>query len=142
MKNTLPILCLTLVGLTNNRAFGQVSPLPAQFGPHQWTATVKVTGEDGNPIVGANVAFQYTVPTEPNSGDQDYGEVKGITDTNGIFSTTHTDSSLGLGITVIKSGYYATHIGYQFYFDDKRRNPTFTAILKKSASRLQWMQSR
>ena len=30
-----------------------------------------------------------------------------------------------------KSGYYATHIGYQFYFDDKRRNPTFTAILKK-----------
>ena len=131
MKNVLILLCLTLTVLINSCAFGQAPALPAQFGPHQWTATVKVIGEDGNPIVGANVSVQYTVPTEPNSGDQTYGEVKGMTDTNGMFSASHTDSSWGLGVVAEKSGYYTTHIGHQFYFDEKNRHPTFTLLLKK-----------
>jgi hypothetical protein len=30
-----------------------------------------------------------------------------------------------------KSGCYTTHIGHQFYFDEKNRHPTFTLMLKK-----------
>jgi hypothetical protein len=131
MKNQLILIGLTLAILTNGPVFGQAPALPDQFGPHQWTANVKVVGDDGNPIVGANVSVQYTIPAVPNSGGQTYGEVKGITDTNGMFSASHTDSSLGLGIIVEKVGYYATHIGYQFYFDEKKRNPTFTSVLKQ-----------
>jgi len=131
MKNTLILLCLSFAILTNSRIFGQVPALPDQFGPHQWTATVQVVGEDGNPIIGANVSVQYTVPTSPNSGDQDYGEVKGMTDTNGMFRALHTDSSWSLGVVVEKAGYYHTQMGHEFYFDDKRRNPSFTLLLKK-----------
>jgi hypothetical protein len=131
MKNTLIVLCLTLIILTSSQAFGQALALPEQFGPHQWTASVKAIDEDSNPIVGANVSVQYTLPTETNSGDQTYGEVKGMTDINGMFGASHTDSSSGLGVTVGKADYYTTHIGHQFYFDDKNRHPSFTILLKK-----------
>jgi hypothetical protein len=131
MKTASILSCLTFIVLINSPVFGQNTNLPSEFGPHQWTATVKVIGEDGNPIVGANVAFQYSVPTEPNSSDQTYGEVKGITDANGMFSASHTDSSSDLGATAEMAGYYNTHIGYQFYYDEKRRNPSFTFMLKK-----------
>ncbi len=131
MKIALIPLFSILAVLTNSCAFGQTPASPDHFGPHKWTATVKVIGEDGNPIVGADVACQYTVPTKPNSSDQTYGEVKGVTDTNGVFSASHTDNSWDLGIVANKSGYYATHIGHPFYFDDKRRNPSFTLMLKQ-----------
>jgi len=131
MKNSLILLCLTITALGNSRVFGQAPALPAQFGPHFWTATVKVVGEDGNPIVGADVAVQYTVPTPPDSGQQTYGEIKGITDADGIFEASHADSSWSLGVVVEKTGYYKTQMGHQFYFDEKRRNPSFTLLLKK-----------
>lgn len=130
MKNTM-ILCLALIALTNYSVLGQSSTSPDQFDLHKWTATVKVVGEGGNSIMGANVSVQYTIPTEPNSGAQTYGEVKGVTDTNGIFKASHTDSSSGLGIVVEKSGYYSTHWGHEFYFDEKRRNPSFILTLRK-----------
>jgi hypothetical protein len=133
MKNVLSILYLTTAVLTGCCAFGQTPALPDQFGPHHWTATVKVIGEDGNPIDGVDVEAQYTVPTPPNSGEQTYGEVKGTTDTNGVFIASHTDSSWDLGVVAEKAGYYGSHTGYQFYFDEKRRNPTFTLMLKKIA---------
>jgi hypothetical protein len=130
MKITFIPAGLTLAVLLNNSAFAQVPTLPEQFGPHQWTANVKVIDEGGNPIAGASVAFQYSIPAESNSGGQTFGEVEGITDANGTCSASHTDSSHGLSVAVEKSGYYSSQMGYQFYFDDKRRNPTFTAILK------------
>jgi hypothetical protein len=132
MKNALILFCTTLTVLNNTCAFGQAPALPAQFGPHSWTATVKVIGEDGNSIVGAIVAFQYTIPTPPSSGEPTYGEVKGVTDTNGMFTASHTDSSWDLGVVADKSGYYTTHIGHQFYFDEKNRHPSFTLLLKKN----------
>lgn len=131
MKKTLMLLCLTLTAIINNSAFGQAPALPPEFGPHQWTATVKVVGEDGNPVVGADVAFSYHVPTPPNSDQQTYGEVKGNTDTDGVFSASHMDSSLDLGVVVGKIGYYTTHWSQQFYFDDKNRHPYFTLMLKQ-----------
>jgi hypothetical protein len=131
MKNTLTLLCLSLAALTSSHAFGQAPALPAQFGPHQWTATIKVVGEDGNPIVGANVSAQYDVSRPAGSDQPTFGDVKGMTDSTGTFIATHTDSSWNLGIFAEKPGYYATHTGWQFYFDDKRRNPSFTLMLKR-----------
>jgi hypothetical protein len=131
MKKTIILLCLALTVLTNGHAFGQAPTLPAPFGPHPWTATIKVIGEDGSPIVGADASVQYSIPATPGGDHPTYGEVKGITDDNGMFSASHTDSSLGLAIIGEKSGYYTTHIGYQFYYDEKRQNPTFKLMLKQ-----------
>lgn len=113
MKDSLRLLALffTIV-LTNGQAFGQTVTLPDPFGPHQWTATVKVIGEDGNPMTGANVAVSYDIPATPESNGETYGEVKGITDGNGMFIASHTDRSLGLAVIVNKSDCYTTHIGY------------------------------
>ena len=132
LKLSLILFLSKYVFLSNRPVFGLAPTLPAHFGQHQWTATVKVIGEDSNPIVGANVSVQYSVPTEPNSSDQTYGEVKGMTDTNGMFKAFHTDSSSDLGVTVDKAGYYTTHIGHQFYFDEKNRHPSFTLLLKNN----------
>lgn len=131
MKNLLILFCLILTTLVSGFAHAQAPAMPAVFGPHQWTADIKVVGKDGNPIAGANVSVAYDVPTKPFSSQPTFGEVKGVTDTNGMFTTSHTDTSLGLGIVVQKPGYYATHAGQQFYFSEKNRHPTFTLLLKK-----------
>ncbi len=132
MKNTLTFLCLTLIMFTNGCAFGQLTKYP-------WTATIKVVGEDGNPVPGADVSVQYTILPPSAPDQQAYGEIKGLTDDNGMFSASHTDSSWTFGVNVGKAGYYTTHIGHELYqpgqFDDKTvaasRNPTFTLVLKK-----------
>ncbi|HTY88067.1 MAG TPA: hypothetical protein VMB80_11425 [Candidatus Acidoferrum sp.] len=134
MKNTLIPLCLALVYLTIGCAFGQLLPT------YKWAATVKVVGEDGAPVAGADVAVSYNIlpaPSDPNQ--KSYGEIKGLTDTNGMFSASHTDSSWSLGINIEKAGYYTTHIGHELYqpgqLDDKTvaasRNPTIAVTLKK-----------
>ena len=126
MKGTLTLLCSVLICLTNSCVFGQLPP------PNKWTATVKIVDEDSAPVAGANVAVSYDlIPRPPDPNQKQYGEFKGLTDTNGVFVASHTDKSLGLGINVTKDGYYRSHTGYQFYFDDKRLNPSFTLTLKK-----------
>jgi hypothetical protein len=114
MKIALKLLCSTLTFLTHGRAIGQAPALPDPFGPHQWTTTVKVAGEDSNPIAGADVAVSYDVPATPTADQPRFGEIKGLTDGNGMFSTSHTDRSLGLAIIVQKPGYYVTRTGHQF----------------------------
>lgn len=110
------------------------------MGPHKWTVTVKVIGEDGAPVTGANASVQYSIlppPSDPNQ--KSYGEIKGVTNTNGMFSASHTDRSWGLAIIVQKSGYYTAHIGHEFYvpgqMDEKtvtaNRNFEQTLVLKK-----------
>jgi hypothetical protein len=47
-----------------------------------------------------------------------------------MLNASHTDTSWDLGVTAQKSGYYSTHIGHQFYFDEKNRHPSFTLLLK------------
>jgi hypothetical protein len=131
MKNVLILMLLIGIFLTNSYAFGQASALPPPLGLHSWTAIVKVIGEDGNPIFGAGIFVQYNIPGKEGSGQPTYGEIKGSTDANGMFDTSHTDRSSGLAIIVEKSGYYTTHTGYQFYFSDTRQNPAFTLVLKK-----------
>lgn len=117
--------------LASGFAYGKAPAMPAVFGPHRWTAKIKVVDHDGNPIVGANVSVQYDVPIKPFSSQPTYGEVNGITDTNGVFTASHTDTSLGIGIIAQKTGYYASHASQQFYFSEKNRHPSFTLSLKK-----------
>lgn len=131
MKRLIILLCLVFAVLSNRNAFGQTPALPSPFGPHPWTATVKVIGEDGNPLTGANVNVSYDVPVTQDGNQPRYGEVKGITDDNGMFSASHTSDSTGLAVIANKPGYYTTHIGYQFNYDEKRQNPSFTLMLKK-----------
>lgn len=131
MKNTLMVLCFCLSILAERQALAQAGSIPRWFGPHQWTANVKVIGEDGDPIRGADVSVQYSVLATVGASQPTFGEIKGLTDTNGAFATSHADSSWDLGVSVEKSGFYTTHIGYQFYDDDKRRHPAFTLMLKK-----------
>jgi len=130
----MPLLCLAFTVLINGWALGQTNEWS-----HPWAATIKVMDEDSAPIAGADAAVQYTVPTPPDSGQPTYGEIKGLTDTNGMFGASRTDSSFDLGIVVEKAGYYTTHLGHQLYspgqFDDKTvtesRNFTLTMTLKK-----------
>jgi hypothetical protein len=127
MKKIFTLCWITLIAFTNNYALGQ-------FPPHPWTAAIKVIGEDGNPVVGANVTVSYDLlsPTGQSGKGASWDEIRGLTDTNGMFWASHTDTSSGLGIVVEKAGYYNTHIGHQFYFDEKRQNPSFTSVLKKN----------
>ena len=133
MKTTLMLFCSALAIFASGCAFGQ---LPT----YKWTATVNVLGEDGAPVTEANVSVSYTIlppPSDPNQ--KSYGEIKGTTDTNGMFSASHTDSSWDLGINIEKAGYYTAHIGLELYqpgqMDDKtvatNRNPTISLTLKK-----------
>jgi hypothetical protein len=131
MKRTIILLCLAFAVLINHYAFAQTTTLPAPFGPHPWTATVKVIGEDGNPVAVADVDVSYDLPATPDGNQRRYGEVKGITDNNGMFSASHTSDSTGLGIIINKPGYYATHAGHQFYFNEKNWYQSFTLLLKK-----------
>jgi hypothetical protein len=136
MKKTIMLLCLSITVLVNGHVFGQT---PTNPWIRPWTASVKVVGEDGNPIAGADVAAQYNVPRPQGSDQPTFAEVKGVTDDNGMFSASHTDGSFDLGIVVEKNGYYTTHVGHQFYFIgqfDKKTviaswNPSFTMMLKK-----------
>jgi hypothetical protein len=133
MKNVFLFVYLSLIVLASGCAFGQ--SLPA----YKWTATIKVVNEDGNPISAADVSVQYTILPPPPPGQPTYGEIKGLTDNNGVFTASHTDSSWTFGVTVDKAGYYNTHIGHDLYqpgqLDDKAvaasRNSTITLVLKK-----------
>jgi hypothetical protein len=131
MNKITMLLCLALTAFTSRHAFGQKTALPAPFGPHPWTATVKVVGDGGSPLAGADVDVTYDVPITSDGNQPRYGDVKGITDDNGMFSASHTSDSTGLGILINKSGYYATHAGHQFYYDEKYWYPSFTVTLKK-----------
>ncbi|HEX3625028.1 MAG TPA: hypothetical protein VH280_06310 [Verrucomicrobiae bacterium] len=132
MKNAPILLFLSLTVLANSHAFGQAPALPTQFGPHEWTATVKVVGEDGSPIAGADVSAQYDVPRPAGSDQPTFSDVKGLTDSNGMFTASHTDSSWNLGIIVEKSGYYSTHTGWQFYCQRQKTAPLFHVDVEKN----------
>lgn len=72
MKNTILFLSLALAVLINGCAFGQAAATSNPFGPHLWTVTVRVIGEDGNPIAGADISAQYSVPRPQDSGAPTY----------------------------------------------------------------------
>jgi hypothetical protein len=131
------ILAMTMTGCS----FAQLA-MPSSS--KEWKATLKIVDESGQPIIGADVQVSYILPAPPGTKSWgtygNYGDkIEGLTDTNGIFSASHTDSSVGLGIIVEKAGYYTTRVGHQLYLPDQfdaqtvnaNHNPTMTLVLKK-----------
>ncbi len=121
MKKTLISISLTFLSL--NCTFGQLSP-------HPWNLAVKVIDENANPIAGADVDVSYKMTPPPSQNIESgpkLGHIKGLTDANGEFTASHTDSSFDLGIVVGKNGYYATHLGHQLYFPGQFDEKTLAA---------------
>ncbi len=99
----------SLVLIIANCAFAQLTNQLPHFPTKPWKATVKVVGEDGLPIGGANVVVGYFLPPYAFSDDPEYSDrITGMTDTNGIFFATHDDRTGEIGFSVNKDGYYET----------------------------------
>ncbi len=126
------ILFTFLIGaLTAGCSIAQLLPLPTK----PWNATVKVIGEDGQPVNAADVLIGYTLPPYAFSDNPKYnGQFSGLTDTNGFYSATHDDRSDSLGFRVQKAGYYTTSSSYRLGDPQQypqRRNISTTLTLKK-----------
>ena len=111
------------VGAQTNKAFA-----------HLWKATVTVLDETSQPVTGAAVAVSYYVqppPGRPEAGEQ----IEGLTDVNGVFTASHSDTTIGLGFQATKHGYYPASKGYElglpFGYDPVKWSPTLTLVLKK-----------
>lgn len=107
----------------------------AQTSKPAWHAVIKVVGESGQPIPGANVEMSYYVQAPPGENEAS-GSIHGLTDTNGIVRLSHSNTgSIGLGFEVTKAGYYPTKKGHEFVqfqdTDPQKWNPTLTLVLKK-----------
>ena len=111
-------LILALAGIVINHVCAQTE--------HEWRATLKVVDEQGAPIAGANASIGYYTNSVGTSVD-------GLTDTNGIFSSSHRSYGGDLGFAIKKTGYYTTRQSYKvpFTYDSARWNPTQTIVLKK-----------
>lgn len=115
MKKT---ICLFFVGIIVSYARAQTE--------HEWRATLKVVDETGAPIAGANASIGYQTNSVGTSVD-------GLTDTNGVFSTSHSSYGGTLGFVVEKAGYYPTRQNYKvpFTYDPVRWNPVQTMELRR-----------
>jgi hypothetical protein len=119
MKN---IICLILAGIAINCVCAQTLPTK-----HEWKVTLKVVDEAGNPISAASASVGYFSKSRPAS-------INGLTDTNGVFTASHSAYSGLLGYTAEKIGYYTTRepsCDLGFTYDPIKWNPTQTIILKK-----------
>jgi hypothetical protein len=101
---------------------------------HPWNALIKVVDDLGQPVAGAKTWVSYSLPVLDEDA-KDWGIIKGLTDTNGIFAVSHTDQSVSIGFHAEKEGYYPTATSYYLGFsaDDTNVNwnPTSTLVLVK-----------
>lgn len=112
------IISLFLTAIVINHACAQTE--------HEWHATLRVIDETNALIVGANAGIGYYTNSVGTSAD-------GLTDTNGVFSTSHRSYGGILGFTAEKAEYYTTRLSYKvpFTYDAARWNPTQTIVLRK-----------
>jgi hypothetical protein len=105
----------------------------AQTSPdeHEWMATIKVVDENDLPVAKASVKVGYYIKNTSV-------EIKGTTDTNGIFTARRATSTLNyveykLALEVEKEGYYGTRstCDLGLPYDVVKWNPTITLPLKK-----------
>lgn len=105
------------------------------FPTKPWEATVKVVGEDGQPVSGANVVVGYFLPPYSYSDDSQYGaRITGITDVNGVFFATHDDRTGEVGFSANKQGYYETRSSRALRDPSENANDrdiSLTLVLKK-----------
>ena len=93
--------------------------------------TVKIVGEDGNTIEGADVGISFELP----KGRNNFNNIKGFSDAGGLFtasSASLVDASCG----VEKNGYYKSYGRYVFKEGLKSGrwlpwNPTMEILLRK-----------
>jgi hypothetical protein len=109
---------LILVGITINYACAQTK--------HEWKVTLKVVDDDGQPVTSAKAGVGYYTNRMGAS-------IKGLTDTNGIFTASHLSYGGEIGFSVEKSGYYTTRGSYilGFTYDPEKWSPSQTIVLKK-----------
>jgi hypothetical protein len=115
-------ICLILTGIAINWACAQTETLE-----HEWKVTLKVVTETGQPVTGAKAVVGYYSKSIPAS-------IEGLTDTNGIFTASHSAHSGILGFSAEKAGYYTTRepsYDLGFTYDPAKWNPTQTIVLKK-----------
>ena len=115
MKN---IIWAILIGMTISGAFAQTK--------HEWKVTLKVVDDDGQPVTSAKAGVGYYTNRVSVS-------INGLTDTNGIFTASHSSYGGELGFAAEKAGYYTTRIPYLLGFDYNatKWNPVQTLVLKK-----------
>ena len=110
----------------------------AELHGNKWTATIHVVDEDGKSIQGAAVSVLYSaLPGLLGNGND--VKIKGITDSNGVFRTTHVDSSWEIEVEVQKEQYYTSwgehKLALSGQFDSQKlasnRNSNVTFVLKK-----------
>jgi len=114
---------LPLILLAASCAFSQTGAVS-----YEWKATLKVVGEDGSPVSGANANIGYYDHSQPV-------DAKGITDTNGIFTFSHVALStiVQVGLQAEKDGYYFARMGRTLSqnYDPSQWYFTQTLVLKK-----------
>ena len=112
-------ICLIIAGILINSAY-------AQTALYEWKVTLKVVDERGQQVAGAKASVGYYSHSVPASID-------GLTDTNGVFTASHSAHSGILGFTAVKAGYYTTRepsYDLGFTYDPVKWNPTQTIVLK------------
>jgi hypothetical protein len=95
---------------------------------HTWNITLKIVDESGQPVAGVKADVGFFINSQPAS-------LNGLTDTNGIFTASHTAASdlNELGFTAVKTDYYTTRKVHMLYppYDPAKWNIDQTLVLKK-----------
>jgi len=132
MKNILTLIAIAT--LTSSCSWAQ----PELFPTKPWIATLKIVDESDKPVAGANAEAGYIIMPPPGAQNwgkfgKQGGKIEGLTDTNGLFTATHTDRSPSLGFQVQKAGYYKIFSGYEMGFPEQNgnRNISMTLTLRK-----------
>jgi hypothetical protein len=99
-----------------------------------WNATIRVLDEAGQPVADSKAEMDWNV----NAPDLTvtFGKSEGLTDTNGIFKTSHeANGSTDLGFGASKAGYYSTRASHEIAplndSDTAKWNHNVTLVLKK-----------
>ena len=129
------VIVLTLAVLAPLRTYGALGVADAQI-------TVKVQDDNGRPIEHAHVVVSFNIPKTMNSWDGTKNvEVKGTTDTNGLFSAA-SSTLRKIHVTAEKQGYYRSSTYYSFKSSEQELlhaekwqpwNPTLDIRLRKKS---------
>src|ERR1051326_3667267 len=84
--------------------------------PHEWSVTLKVLDDRGMPVPGALAWVSYNLPQGPDQ-TKNWEQIRGLTDTNGVFTASHRDQSVTLGFHAEKEGYYPTGVQHFLGFE-------------------------
>jgi hypothetical protein len=104
MNTSIKLFCFVTV-------FAAVSAA-AQKPQPEWKIELAVVDDVGVPATNAQVGVSYMVPTPPGEHPRSE-EITGLTDANGLFTATHTDTgSISLTLHIQKTGYYPVRATY------------------------------